>query len=207
MFVLFWWWHVAADDSGQEFGDPHTFEGSVAELPASSVTPRQFWSEFAEKWKPLLLKGAVSDSPALRWNQTYLRKYFGYVPVHVHANREAASGDPLFSLGVQNKQPHFIDTFFNHSKHLRVWSSSPSPLNWDVLLPACIMCGQAPKNDVASIAMQNHWSGDRSSNTASTNMKGPSAWMTPLSETGKSCSIPMIAVFPIYQSICVPSLQ
>jgi hypothetical protein len=133
--------------------------------------PKEFWSEYITGWKPVMLRGAANDMPAMQWagdeqesTESKLRRRFGDLKVRIERKYEERQKhydpkelNPFHSVTINN----FFDRV-NEGDDGYVISVLPDVMTKDVHVPRCILCGDRKYS---------HW-------------KSPRRWMTAIEETG-----------------------
>ena len=63
--------------------------GVIDEYPGE-ISPRKFWKEYVEKWKPVMLRGVAKKHPAYRlWTPEYLKRKYGNRSIKFERKKEA----------------------------------------------------------------------------------------------------------------------
>ncbi|XP_070548083.1 bifunctional peptidase and (3S)-lysyl hydroxylase Jmjd7-like isoform X1 [Ptychodera flava] len=109
-------------------------EGKVKEYE-EAPHPKKFWEDHVSKKRPLVLRQALTESPAaLNWDDDYLRKNYGDVDVLIEKKRENRDTQP------QRMQfSEFIDNYKVEDWY--VVTVLPDEMRQDVEVPKCLLCG------------------------------------------------------------------
>ncbi|XP_070548086.1 uncharacterized protein [Ptychodera flava] len=109
-------------------------EGKVKEYE-EAPHPKKFWEDHVSKKRPLVLRQALTESPAaLKWDDHYLRENYGDVDVLIEKKKENREKQP------QRLQfSEFIDNYKVEDRY--VVTVLPDEMRQDVEVPKCLLCG------------------------------------------------------------------
>ncbi|XP_071964354.1 bifunctional peptidase and (3S)-lysyl hydroxylase Jmjd7-like [Antedon mediterranea] len=98
--------------------------------------PKQFYEDYVNKGKPLLMRGAASSMPAFRlWNDDFLKEKYGHLTVEVEEGKKENRSLGLWEMTLKE----YIDQYNNKDIYL-VESIKPA-MRDDFHLLKCILCG------------------------------------------------------------------
>ncbi|XP_033108665.1 bifunctional peptidase and arginyl-hydroxylase JMJD5-like [Anneissia japonica] len=98
--------------------------------------PREFYEEYVNKGKPLLMRGAASFMPAFQlWNDEFLKEKYGHLTVEVEEGKKENRSLGLWEMTLRE----YIDQYNNKDIYL-VESIKPA-MREDFYLLKCILCG------------------------------------------------------------------
>ena len=134
--------------------------------------PKEFWQDYVEGWKPVILRGAALDMPAMQWagdskesTESKLRRKFGQNMVRIERRYEERQKQYNLKNDLNPFNSVSINEFFdrvNQGSDGYVISVLPDDMTEDVFVPRCMLCGDRKYS---------HWS-------------SPRRWMTAIEETG-----------------------
>jgi hypothetical protein len=97
-----------------------------------------FYDDYVRRMRPLVLRGAVADDPALRlWNSKYLRETYGGMKVRMETKDEG-DFDEAAQVPSEGSLKRFLAEFKDAGY---VVTQLPDPMSNETTLPSCISCG------------------------------------------------------------------
>ncbi|EDV24230.1 uncharacterized protein TRIADDRAFT_57500 [Trichoplax adhaerens] len=120
-------------------GQHRAAEGHIDVLN-EPISAEEFWSKYVGQRRPVLLKQAALDFPAIdSWTDDYLRNFYGnYWIYSAKINEKEEISNDQGHLERQSLND-FISTYVNESKCID--SQLPQPMQRDVLIPPFLSCG------------------------------------------------------------------
>ena len=110
---------------GKPFGHQKQPDGHVKEY-FQVLRPEKFWEDHVSKFKPLVFRQAVSESPAIsKWTDDYLKKTYGDLDVLIELKRENRS-----SSARRTTIAHFLDHY--KDKDMYIVTILPNPMQEEV---------------------------------------------------------------------------
>lgn len=105
-----------------------------------TMHPRDFWSKYVSKHKPVLLRGIDQGKGWEKWDEDYIKKHFGWVDLKIEPKIENRGNSPIL-----NNMPKRlnISTYFETMRESTLYAVSilPQEMAWDVNFPAPMLCG------------------------------------------------------------------
>ena len=107
-------------------------------LPA----PQEFWKKYVKKRKPVVFRGAASNSPAFKkWTDDFLADKYGNFEVRLEARKEKQGYIPIGDVGVgRDTIRNFIKTYHTSNKY--IVSELPRPMYDDIMVIPPMSCGE-----------------------------------------------------------------
>lgn len=119
----------------QMFGLQRPPKGPVVEYN-TVLKPQEFWDKHVSKYEPLVFRGALAKSPALKiWTDEYLKTKYGDLDVLTELKTE----NRTHGVTARMLLGDFIDVY--KKKNLYVVTVLPDPMRQDLPLLPCLMCG------------------------------------------------------------------
>ncbi|XP_070571172.1 uncharacterized protein [Ptychodera flava] len=109
--------------------------------------PTEFYEKYVKLRKPVMFRGAATKSQAYHlWTEEYIRKEYGNLTARIEGRHENATRVPLGEGGILGRDAfdHFIRNYQTMDAYMI--SQVPKPMEKDVAIPPCLLCGTFAKS-------------------------------------------------------------
>ncbi|XP_070570097.1 bifunctional peptidase and (3S)-lysyl hydroxylase Jmjd7-like [Ptychodera flava] len=109
--------------------------------------PVVFYEKYVKPHKPVVFRGAAKMSQAYHlWTEDYIKKEYGNLTVRLEGKSEGDSRVPRGEGGILGRDTldHFMRNY--QSMNAYVISQVPGPMEKDVAIPRCLLCGSFAKS-------------------------------------------------------------
>ena len=129
------------------FGGHMASMGSIDEHDGN-MEPHQFWTEYVQKWRPVILRGAAKSSAAFqKWDEKYLREKFPNVAMKIERPAEKRKS-PFYA---RYKMSRFLDEYKSGTVGkggIYAVSIMPDEMAEEFEVMPAVLCGDRRKSKI-----------------------------------------------------------